>query len=80
FTMMSQKLYSRPSTIYEPDHYYIDWKPSVKFLKKARRIYMLHEKGLTYREIAKKVGHHRAYVGRLGPWYKTHVVEKGKHE
>lgn len=53
----------------------IDWNPSVAFIAKAKKIYELHEKGISYRQIAKEVGHTYSYVCQLAKFFRTQIKE-----
>ncbi|MBI3980688.1 hypothetical protein HY345_01700 [Candidatus Microgenomates bacterium] len=47
----------------------IDWTPSPRLLSLIKEIKYLHEKkGLSYRQIAKKTGHHFSYIFSLLKW------------
>ncbi len=55
---------------------YINWTPSARLIKKAQKVYTLHESGLTYPQIAKKVKHPISYLSRLSNWYKNNILNK----
>ena len=46
----------------------IEWLPSEKTIAKIKFLKELREKGLTYREIASKTGHHFTYIYALMKW------------
>lgn len=57
----------------------VDWNPSENLKKKMHRIFLMHEAGMTYPQIAKVFKNHRVSILRLASWYKKNILNK-KHE
>lgn len=54
----------------------IDWTPSQAIIKKAKKVYDLHQEGVTFEQIGKLLGHGRVYITELNSWYVREILGK----